>query len=337
MRSSAKKDSETEDSSLYSKKEGTPVYEISYDSMMVLFVCITALILPIIILSLPLVKEQVNLNWPKNVLDPTTLKEGLVFIATASILERLVVRESFRIVLRTSFRASGRAVFRTAIKTQSRSLMKTALDEHASNIFNVDYTSKKRRLRVDLVTLFFTWVILVLSFWIVTLLVIKRILFVEGLLLIVPVTVIFIAEQIIAWLLNVEFDFHITRDGTLIQFIFSLGSSFIPLAHDTHIHGTVKQKTLVGLSGWFALLVTSLLSLIYWLVANDLLSFWITSYCALFMLVISVPVQPLEGADTWSYHKALAVLIFCLSLLYSMLIFMIPYELSLNTMLPDFV
>ncbi len=282
------------------------------------------LLLGIFLITLPVIvlgsfRSELNLFWT----DPSAVQQGFVFHAFTGVISLFLVRGAFKTAfskgVQGALRASGRAAFQTIIKIRARSVATTVIARLSHTFFHIK-DSKSRSVFLDLLVLLSTWLLLAVSFLLVTQLKFQVLLIREALLLLVPLLMIFIAEQVTAWLMRVEFDFYMSADGIVVQLFFSLGLSFIPLIQDTYIHGTTRQKALVGLSGWIALLMGVLVFSYLHVLTSSSVLVWLSGFCALFLLVLSVPLQPLEGADIWNWNRFLSLFLLVTSFTISILV-----------------
>ncbi len=286
-------------------------------SLLVLILGVMILIFPIILLSM--FRSELNLFWT----DPSAVQQGFVFHAFTGVFSLFLVRGAFKTAfhkgLQSALRASGRAAFQTVIKLRARSIATTVVTQLSRTFFHLKEV-EARSVFLDLAVLFSTWILLAASFLLVTQLKLQTLLMKEAFLLLVPLLMIFVAEQVAAWLLRVEFDFYMSADGILIQLLFSLGLSFIPLIQDSYIHGTTRQKALVGLSGWSMMLIGVIAFTQLYSLTMDSTWSWLAGFCALFLLVLSVPLQPLEGGDVWDWNRYFSMLVLVISFMISIVV-----------------
>jgi len=104
-------------------------------------------------------------------------------------------------------------------------------------------------------------------------------------------------------------------DGIILQAYFTGALSYLPLASDVELKGTLENK---GRCSAMAITVMLALALILdslgFLFVLPIFEVW-SAHILLYVFVISFPLKPLEGSDVFIYHKGWWSLIFCAVLL----------------------
>ena len=103
---------------------------------------------------------------------------------------------------------------------------------------------------------------------------------------------------------NVKISLRTPLDGVILQAYFTGALSYLPLASDITLEGTVENKarcsgeTLMIMLG-ISVLLDSFGHLLGWVV----LEIW-AAQILLYVFVISFPLRPLEGSDVLEHSKA---------------------------------
>jgi hypothetical protein len=236
--------------------------------------------------------------------------EGFVITASTGILSRLILRSSLstaiRMELGANIQTSSRIALRTIFAYRGLPLTKEVLFKFTQNLFSQQQGVDQPVLK-DFFLMIITWITLMISFNIVTYLIEGELYIFISTLIFIPLVTVFSTEQIASKLLNVQYDYFYTKDGFIVQMIFSLGMSFIPLANDTYVWGDKRNKGLVALMGWACLLVLALWIINFrWVLPADIF-FWLLNFTLLFLLVLSIPVSPMEGYDIFKWNKLISM------------------------------
>ncbi|MCY3414752.1 MAG: hypothetical protein INQ03_24090 [Candidatus Heimdallarchaeota archaeon] len=287
------------------------------------------LIIGSLILIMPLILIRILTDTDDLFTDTTFASDGFVFIASTGILTRLLLRSSLRVTVRAGIRgglrASGRTAIRSAIKDRSRILGKSFLARYSKRLFSEEQYSQS--LQENLIKLVFTMITLVGSFMMVTYFYEGKIYFLTSLIVLIPIGIIFLFEYIISERIKADYNFYFTFDGLILQLIFSLGMSFIPLANDTFIDEDKEKKAYVSIGGWLGILILSVISILMFNFTGLEFFDWLRNFSLLFLLVISIPIDPLEGKDIYDWKPWFGVMVLAISLILSL--FFIGEEFSL--------
>ncbi|MHA2364016.1 MAG: hypothetical protein ACXAC7_08650 [Candidatus Hodarchaeales archaeon] len=247
------------------------------------------------------------------------------------------VRTGVRTGMRTTLRSSVRTGVRTTVRSGVKPFFGFTINEKTSWLFQKIFpnpnTIKHQKILDELFRLVLTLLILILSFSIVASY--KPPLseatcnpddelcayeFVNWIIpdlgaLIFILIILFLSEKI--WVEFVEkedYRFLLTPDGVIIQILFTMGLSFLPLVHDTDCSGSEKVRARMGLFGIISLLFTAscgfLANSIWFPIESNIFLTSVTDMAILFALIFSFPIQPYEGGEIYRWNKKIAFLLF---------------------------
>jgi len=109
---------------------------------------------------------------------------------------------------------------------------------------------------------------------------------------------------------NVSITLRTSIDGIILQAYFTGALSYLPLASDIELKGTIENKAKCSAMALVGMLAISLiLDSIGYLLSFPILEVW-AAHILLYLFVISFPLKPLEGSDVFSFHKGWWALIF---------------------------
>ncbi|MEC7984659.1 MAG: hypothetical protein VX278_05815 [Myxococcota bacterium] len=114
---------------------------------------------------------------------------------------------------------------------------------------------------------------------------------------------------------NTQIRLETTLEGVLLQAYFTGALSYLPLASDLNIEGTVEQKARCAAKSLLGLILLSLsLDTLGHLFYIPFLYNW-GAHLLLYAFVVSFPLAPLDGSDIWRHNRRWWFGIFALILL----------------------
>ena len=233
---------------------------------------------------------------------------------------RNLIRSTFMSAVRTALRAITRRVIRSILPTLLRLFLpafRTSTQRSLEEIEAANPQPLPLAMGLGLVVLAssFYWVVELNSEVSIDQLSPGFSLFVFSLL--AATTVIF-HYSIMFWVglkTNVTVSMRTSIDGILLQAYFTGAQSYLPLASDMELTGSLEDKakcsniTLLALLG-LSLLMDSIGTLFF----APVLKIW-GAHLLLYVFVISFPLKPLEGSDIFAVSKGMWLLTFLLVLL----------------------
>lgn len=298
---------------------------------------------PMLILKLVLGEFSETIDWATTN-GMGNAHEGMVFTATVGILFRIFFRTGIRVGIRTGVRSGIRTGVRSGIRTGVRETLRHHIrplfgeNEHKNSwlyrsLFPDRSDVSQQHLSAEIIRVVSTYAVLLATFAFVALVKMgspngsnpysagER-LIPDALALFCVLIFFYTIEKIYVEIIeNEDYRFYMTPDGVLIQVLFALGLSFLPLTHDSECSGEKKVRAHMGLVGIGGLLILALLSAGALEVLGSgtpvsiaLCLSGISDFAVLFALLFSFPIQPFEGADIYSWNRIIGILtfLFCL-------------------------
>lgn len=246
-------------------------------------------------------------------------QNGIVFSAATAVLSRVLIRVVFvsgffRIIFRSVFRSAFRVLGRVSLRLAGGKQGKMITSSMTKNITG-EKDKKAQSTSKDVLSVVLSWITMGISFLFVYWIVWDAI-SIEGIIGIgVCLIFLYTSELLYCKYTETEYDFSITKEGILIQTLFSFSLSFLPLVYDTNNHdGNDSQKAKMGIIGITTL---SVLGITFSILSNIFhlhILFAISQIAFLFVMMLSFPIKPLEGGDIFAWKKGPGILIFLVAL-----------------------
>jgi hypothetical protein len=271
-----------------------------------------------------------KINWAQQGID---IKQGIVFTATVGVLSRIFIRTGIQTGVRSGIRTSLRSIFRNYLKTfveESKEIKNPILKWVFNNPKNKN--NHEQKFSGEFIRVCFTIAILGFSLLLVALLKPSsineehtaihypiQIRFISDIFaLSIVLFFLFFTEKIYAEKVQKEdFLIYITPDGLLVQIIFALSLSYLPLVHDTEISSdNPKHRALMGLVGILTLILLFAFSfLVNKFIFSSVFLTSIQDIAILLSLLYSFPSKPYEGGDIFYWNKFWSLAIFSICVL----------------------
>ncbi len=309
---------------MYKETKKTPAEDWRHVTVMFLFSFIL-IISPLLVLMW--LREPLNLDFFANNDILSQFHSGVVFVTTTAVMSRLLVRTSFRVGIRgslyASLRMSSRAIFRATLGIRTKDIAKNIMGDFvlpSLKIGGFHEAIRDNEFLKQIILLLISWVILSISFFWVYITkhghATIEIVLLSGF----PLIIIYFSEYTAAHLKRLKYKFFITIDGTFVQLLFVLGQSFVPLVHDIEVDASIKDRALISFVGWIILAFVGLFTYFIFLETQISIFDFLASFCFLYLLVISIPIKPLEGADFWEYNRVVSLILLLLGLVLAILL-----------------